>query len=119
MGASEGKDCFLSEQLSFSGSPSGSEVLKERVEKVINAYNSVVEESQQRTDKLKQAIMREASILVSKYEESQAKNLEEVNEKMNALLENLGSELEELETQEEKLKRFSSGLGLLVKDIPL
>ena len=115
---SAGKGCISPEQLSFSGSPRGSEILKDRVEKLINAFNSIMEESQQRTEMVKQTVMREASGLVSKYEEDQAKKMEEVTEKMNALIENLSSDLEKMEIKEEELKKFSSSLGLFVKDMP-
>ena len=115
---SGGKGCFSPEQLSFSGSPCGSEILKDRVEKLIHAFNSTMEESQQRTEILKKTVMREAATLVAKYEEAQAKKMEKVTERMNTLIENLGSDLKKMETEEEELKKFSSSLGLFFKDMP-
>ena len=77
-----------------------------------------MEESQQRREILKKTVMREAATLVAKYEEAQAKKMEKVTERMNTLIENLGSDLEKMETEEEELKKFSSSLGLFLKDMP-
>ena len=87
-------------------------------EKLIHAFNSTMEESQQRREILKKTVMREAATLVAKYEEAQAKKMEKVTERMNTLIENLGSDLEKMETEEEELKKFSSSLGLFLKDMP-
>ena len=113
-----GKGCFSPEKLSFCGSPCGSEILKDRVEKLIHAFNSAMEESEQSIEIYKQTVMREAAALVAKYEEAQAKKMEAVTEKMNILIENLSSQLEKMETEEEQLNNCSSSLGLFVKDMP-
>ena len=105
-------------ELSFSESPRGSELLKMKVENVISAYNSAMEESHQRTENVKQAVMREASLLVAKYEEDLSKKQEELGEKMNEMLENLTLELTEIGGEEEELKKFTSLLGHFVKDLP-
>jgi uncharacterized phage infection (PIP) family protein YhgE len=114
----EVKSSNFSEELSFSESPRGTEVLKMRVEKVIAAYNSAIEENQQRTELVKKAVMQEASCVVAKYEEAQARKQEEISDKMNDFLDQLSTELAEMREQEEELKRFSSSLVFFVKDLP-
>ena len=63
--------------------------------------------------------MREAEVLVTKYEEAEARRQEELSDRMNKLLGSLGTDLEELGQQEEELRKFSSGLLLFVKDLPM
>ena len=105
--------------LSFCQSPSGSEVLRARVEGVITGFNTAIEQSQQRTEKLRQVVMKEADMLVAKYEEAESRRQEALSEKMNELQASLGTDLEELGLQEEELKKFSSGIALFVKDLPM
>ena len=105
--------------LSFCQSPSGSEVLRSRVEEVITGFNTAMEQSQQRTEKLREVVMKEAHMLVAKYEEAEARRQEAQSEGMNKLLASLGTDLEELGMREEELKNFFSGLALFVKDLPM
>ena len=110
---------FSAGDLSFCQSPSGSEVLRARVEEVISGFNIAMEQSQLRTQRLKEKVMREAEVLVTKYEEAEARRQEELSDRMNKLLGSLGTDLEELGQQEEELRKFSSGLLLFVKDLPM
>ena len=110
---------FSAGDLSFCQSPSGSEVLRARVEEVISSFNIAMEQSQLRTQRLKEKVMREAEVLVTKYEEAEARRQEELSDRMNKLLGSLGTDLEELGQQEEELRKFSSGLLLFVKDLPM
>ena len=110
---------FSAGDLSFCQSPSGSEVLRARVEEVIAGFNTAMEQSQLRTQRLREKVMKEAEVLVAKYEEAEARRQEELSEGMNKLLASLGTDLEELGQQEEELRKFSSGLSLFVKDLPM
>ena len=110
---------FSAGDLSFCQSPSGSEVLRARVEEVIAGFNTAMEQSQLRTQRLREKVMKEAEVLVAKYEEAEARRQEALSEGMNKLLGSLGTELEELGQQEEELRKFSSGLSLFVKDLPM
>ena len=110
---------FSQGDLSFCQSPSGSEVLRARVEEVITSFNTAMEQSQLRTQRLRQVVMKEAEVLVAKYEKAQARRQEALSEGMNELLASLGTDLEELGQQEEELKKFSSGIALFVKDLPM
>ena len=110
---------FSQGDLSFCQSPSGSEVLRSRVEEVITGFNTAMEQSEQRTEKLRQVVMKEADMLVAKYEEAEARRQEALSEGMNKLLASLGTDLEELGMREEELKKFSSGIALFVKDLPM
>ena len=110
---------FSAGDLSFCQSPSGSEVLRARVEEVISGFNTAMEQSQLRTQRLREVVMKEAEVLVTKYEEAEAKRQEELSDGMNKLLGSLGTDLEELRQQEEELSKFSSGLSLFVKDLPM
>ena len=105
--------------LSFCQSPSGSDVLRARVEEVISGFNTAMEQSQLRTQKLRQVVMKEADVLVAQYEKAEARRQEALSEGMNKLLASLGTNLEELGQQEEELKKFSSGIALFVKDLPM
>ena len=109
----------LSRELSFCQSPSGSEVLRARVEEVIAGFNTAMEQSQLRTQKLRQVVMKEAEVLVAKYVKAEARRQEELSEGMNELVASLGTDLEELGQQEEELKKFSSGIAHFVKDLPM
>ena len=105
--------------LSFCQSPSGSEVLRSRVEEVIAGFNTAMEQSQLRTQRLREVVMKEADMLIAKYEEVEARRQEELSDGMNKLLGSLGTDLEELGMWEEELKKFSSGLALFVEDLPM
>ena len=105
--------------LSFCQSPSGSEVLRARVEEVIAGFNTAMEQSQLRTQRLREKVMKEAEVLVAKYEEAEARRQEALSEGMNKLLASLGTDLEELGLREEELRKFSSGLALFIKDLPM
>ena len=89
------------------------------MEEVITGFNTAMEQSQQRTEKLREVVMKEAHMLVAKYEEAEARRQEAQSEGMNKLLASLGTDLEELGMREEELKNFSSGLALFVKDLPM
>ena len=110
---------FSQGDLSFYQSPSGSEVLRARVEEVITSFNTAMEQSQLRTQRLRQVVMKEAEVLVAKYEKAEARRQEALSEGMNELLGSLGTDLEELGQQEEELNKFSSGIALFVKDLPM
>ena len=110
---------FSAGDLSFCQSPSGSEVLRARVEELISGFNAAMEQSQLRTQRLREVVMKEVEVLVTKYEEAEAKRQEELSDGMNKLLGSLGTDLEELGQQEEELKKFSSGIALFVKDLPM
>ena len=105
--------------LSFCQSPSGSEVLRARVEEVISGFNTAMEQSQLRTQRLREVVMKESNMLIAKYEEVEARRQEELSDGMNKLLGSLGTDMEELGLQEEELKKLSSGLSLFVKDLPI
>ena len=110
---------FSAGDLSFCQSPSGSEVLRARVEEVIFSFNTAMEQSQLRTQRISEKVMKEAEVLVTKYEEAEARRQEELSDGMNKLLGSLGTDLEELGQQEGELSKFSSGLSLFVKDLPM
>ena len=94
-------------------------MLRARVEEVITGFNTAMEQSQERTERLRQVVMKEADMLVAKYEEAEARRQEALSEAMNKLLASLGTDLEELGQREEELKKFSSGLALFIKDLPM
>jgi hypothetical protein len=106
-------------ELGFAGSPRGSELLRDRVEVIIASFNTAMEESQERTERLKQVVMKEAQVMVAMYEEAEAKRMEGLSKKMTELIEGVGSNLEEVGRQEEELQRFTASMALFAKDIPL
>ena len=107
------------DELGFAGSPRGSEVLRDRVEGIIASFNAAMEESRGRMERLKKVVMEEATLMVSKYEEAEAKRMEDLGKRMNELIEGVGPNLEEIGEQEEELQRFSASMALFVKDLPL
>ena len=86
---------------------------------MIKEYNEAVEQGEARMGRLKMAVMKEAKAVITALEEAEAKRQEELGRKMNELIEKLTGDLEVMGQLEEELRQFSSGLALLIKDLPM
>ena len=98
-------------------SPSGSEVLRSRVEEVITSFNTAMEQSQQRTEKLRQVVMKEVDMLVAMYEEATTRKQEAPSEGMNKLLASLGTDMN-WEAESDDWEWSRPALGVLALDRP-
>ena len=89
------------------------------VEEVITGFNTAMEQSQQRTEKLRQVVMKEADMLVAKYEEAEARRQEALSEGMNKLLASLGTDLDmDWEAESDDWEWSRPALGVLALDRP-
>ena len=106
-----------SEDLNFSSTPSGREVLTEKAEQVIAEYNKSVEEDECRMEMVKKAIQDVANTVIKNLEEKMYNKQMKMNEKMQEIILKINTKLEALEAQEEELKNFSAGLAMFMGDL--
>ena len=103
--------------LNFSSSPSGREVLIARAEKVIAEYNKSVEEDEAQLEMVKRAVQEMAEMMIKSLEEKMYKKQMKMNEKMQEMIQEINAQLERLEGQEDELKNFSAGLAMFMGDL--
>ena len=106
-----------SEDLNFSSTPSGREVLTAKAEQVIAEYNKSVEEDECRMEMVKKAIQDAANTVIKNLEEKMYNKQMKMNEKMQEMILKINTKLEALEAQEEELKNFSAGLAMFMGDL--
>ena len=106
-----------SEDLNFSSTPSGREVLTAKAEQVIAEYNKSVEEDECRMEMVKKAIQDVANTVIKNLEEKMYNKQMKMNEKMQEIILKINTKLEALEAQEEELKNFSAGLAMFMGDL--
>ena len=95
-----------------------SQVVKARVESIIEEYYRVMEESQGRMERLGKVVMEEAEVLMGKVQEAEGRRQEELARRMEELMERLSTGLGTMEEQEVELRRFQASLALFLKDLP-
>ena len=103
--------------LNFKSVPSGREVLMGKAEKVIADYNRSVEEDEKKLEKVKKAVNRMSELVINNMEEKSYKKQMKINEKMEEMMLEINTQLEQLEGQEEELKNFSAGLAMFMGDL--
>ena len=96
-----------------------SQVVKARVESIIEEYYRVMEESQGRMERLGKVVMEEAELLVGKVQEAEGRRQKELARRMEELVERLSTGLGTMEEQEVELRRFQASLALFLKDLPI
>ena len=101
------------EQLGFTNSPLGSEVLKTRAEQVrffssarnhlicqvITTFNTLMEESQSGVERMRKVVMKEAEQVVARIEAAEARRQEELKEEMAKMVTGLEKDFEEIVDQ--------------------
>ena len=95
------------------------QVLKGRVEEVIEEYNAAMEASQARVERLGEVVRREAAAVVAGVQEAEERRQEELATRMGGTMEKLEGDLERIAEQEERLRTFASSLALFGKDLPM
>ena len=91
-------------EMNFNSVPSGREVLTAKAEKVISEYNKCVEEDEKQLEETKKAVQDMSEMMIRTLEEKMYKKQMRMNEKMQEILLEINTKLEEdLEGQEEEL----------------
>ena len=104
-------------EMNFNSVPSGREVLTAKAEKVISEYNKCVEEDEKQLEDIKKAVQEMSEVMIRTLEEKMYKKQMMMNEKMQEILLEINTKLEDLEGQEEELKNFSAGLAMFMGDL--
>ena len=95
------------------------QVLRGRVEEVIEEYNAAMEASQARVERLGEAVRREAAAVVAGVQEVEGRRQEELATRMGGIVEKLEGDLERMVEQEDKLRTFASSLAVFGKDFSM
>ena len=103
--------------MNFNSMPSGREVLMAKAEKVISEYYKCVEEEEKQLEEIKKAVQDMSEMMIRTLEEKMYKKQLIMNEKMQEMILEINTKLEELEGQEEELKNFSAGLAIFMGDL--
>ena len=93
------------------------QVLRSRVEEVIEECNAAMEASQARVERLGEAVRREAAAVVAGVQEAEGRRQEELATRMGAIVEKLEGHLERMVEEEERMRTFASSLELFGKDL--
>eukprot|EP00092_Neocalanus_flemingeri_P016798 GFUD01018167.1.p1 GENE.GFUD01018167.1~~GFUD01018167.1.p1 ORF type:complete len:125 (+),score=57.55 GFUD01018167.1:87-461(+) len=104
-------------ELNFKSVPSGREVLMDNAEKLIAQYNKSVEADEKMLEKVKRAVQNTSEMVINMLEEKMYKKQMMMNEKMQEVIVEINTQLEQLEGQEEELKNFSAGLAMFMGDL--
>ena len=104
-------------EMNFNSMPSGREVLTTKAEKVISDYNKCVEEDEKQLEEIKKAVQEMSEMMIRTLEEKMYKKQMMMNEKMQEMILEINTKLEDLEGQEEELKNFSAGLAMFMGDL--
>ena len=95
------------------------QVLRSRVEEVIEECNAAMEASQARVERLGEAVRREAAAVVAGVQEAEGRRQGELATRVGAIVEKLEGHLERMVEEEERMRTFASSLELFGKDLAM
>ena len=104
-------------EMNFNTIPGGREVLMAKAEKVISEHNKCVEEEEKQLEEIKKAVQDMSEMMNRTLEEKMYMKQMIMNERMQEMILEINTKLEELEGQEEELKNFSAGLAMFMADL--
>merc|ERR1712059_124089 len=113
----ESSELMTLPELSFTSSPTGREVLLARAQEVIEAYNTAVEQQEGAVEEVRKMVLDQAELLIARFVENMENKRSLMNKEMQSMINEINQELSDLGPQEEELLNFSSGLGLLMKEM--
>ena len=103
--------------LSYSENPSGKEVLAGLMEKIIEDYNTSVEEERTLVDSIKKSIDEAAKKAIEKLDETYYKKQVEMHNKMEKNMIKIQEQFQLLAEEEDELKHFADGLDKFLDDV--
>ena len=103
--------------LSYSGNPSGKEILKGLMEKIIEDYNTSVEDERAFVESIKQRINDASRKAIEKVEETYYNKQVEMHNKMEKNMIKIQEQFHQLAEEEDELNLFADGLDKFLDDV--
>ena len=107
----------ITSELSYSGNPSGKEILTGKMEKMIEDYNTSVEEQRTLVESIKQRINDASRKAIEKVEETYYNKQVEMHKKMEKNMIKIQEQFQQLAEEEDELKLFADGLDKFLGDV--
>ena len=104
-------------ELSYSGKPSGKEILEGLMEKIIEDYNTSAEEERTLVDSIKKRINEAAKKAIEKLDEKYFAKQVEMHNKMEKNMIKIQEQYQLLAEEEDELKHFADGLDKFLDDV--